>query len=591
MLLLSGEIFLNGGGLKGIRVFVLLLLFALRFQFAGDGFLFLGQFPRLLPGIAQLVGKLVGGSLPEILGQFFKLLFCSRPGIGGLIKLLVLQGFGGLLRFVAGLVQLLSGLGGAIAIGLVLHPFVHFIEVLHQLPLFFFEALQFAADFLFLLLGLGLLKHGLKLLDLLGDAALTPSQFLQAIEDLQVFASFLLLRLTLLFLLCLTLSFIALFFLLELHVHHLALTSLGGTARAGALLLLGLLHFKLAGSHSEEGGVGGLFMAESVVELPRVRFGFDLSQGRGRGFHCFDGLTKALGSRFVSHRLSGGARRFDHRVLSGLDHRSIIQELGRLGLCQTLQLPGRVEDFLLLLDQFLALVALLSLLALLRLLLLLLLLAVLAGHSFAEDFFEVADLGKAQVAGDPAGLSLAVHILGPEKVNEEVVGLCSQFFEVEDSGNKVLLAGFELIGGKVDLAILASETEGHPRGGDLHVVQDVGFHRDLLKRADFGVATRKGELDLGRIVALDLDVEEGRSPILPPLRVFEVNAQLARFAGCKLQGGRGFTIGIGSEHAHNLGFLIEELSACNGLIGADRETQGGAVENGHPFGVHDGFGG
>ena len=129
----------------------------------------------------------------------------------------------------AGLFEILACFGSAVAILFVLHAFVEFVEIFNEFALFFFKAFEFATDFFLLLLGLGLFEHGFEFLDLVGDAALAAGELLEAVEHLHVFACFFALGFALL-LLGLALCFVALFFLLELHVHHLALAPLLGAA-------------------------------------------------------------------------------------------------------------------------------------------------------------------------------------------------------------------------------------------------------------------------------------------------------------------------------------------------------------------------
>jgi len=88
------------------------------------------------------------------------------------------------------------------------------------------------------------------------------------------------------------------------------------------------------------------------------------------GLHRLHRSLEVAGSFPVADLLTRGGGHFNHRLLPGLDDRAVVEDLGRVVLREALEIPGRVQDFLLLLDELLALVpALLAFLALLLLLL------------------------------------------------------------------------------------------------------------------------------------------------------------------------------------------------------------------------------
>ena len=103
---------------------------------------------------------------------------------------LVFKGFTGLLDFTAGLVELLTGLGHA---GLVLglfHPLAEFIDVGQHFLFFLAQAFEAFADFFAFGLRLGFLEGVLQFLEAFVEVLLPLGEFLEAVEDLQLFLLF-----------------------------------------------------------------------------------------------------------------------------------------------------------------------------------------------------------------------------------------------------------------------------------------------------------------------------------------------------------------------------------------------------------------
>ena len=154
-----------------------------------QGLLAPGQFAGLGAHLAEVIGELAGVLFANLIPDLLELTFGAGAGGEGLGERSLSGGFAGALHVVAGLLELAALFGHA---GLVLgavHALLGFVHVGEHLLLFLLEALEAAAQFLTFLFGVGLAEGGLQLLESLVDVLLPAGEFLQAVEDLHLFAA------------------------------------------------------------------------------------------------------------------------------------------------------------------------------------------------------------------------------------------------------------------------------------------------------------------------------------------------------------------------------------------------------------------
>ena len=202
------------------------------------------ELARILTHLAHNIGEFVGGLFLIILLDLVEVLAGARAGVGGLRKLLLLKVAGGLLHLLAGLLELLARLGKLIVLAAI-HPLLNLVEIVDEVALLVLQALEFALDAFALGLVPGVEQGNLQFLQPLVQVRLTPREFLEAVEGLQLLGALALL----LGLLFLPLG-LALQLVIVLRVLHVELVklALGAVAVAATLLLLALLLGLLAGN-------------------------------------------------------------------------------------------------------------------------------------------------------------------------------------------------------------------------------------------------------------------------------------------------------------------------------------------------------
>ena len=162
-----------------------------RIQLFGEFLLLARQLARVRPHLAHLVGELAGALLPQLVAELLQVALGASAFAEGLRNRLLVQCFPGALDFGAGLVELLAGLRhGGLVLGL-LHLLLQLVHVGEHLLLFFAQPFEPPADFLAFLVRLGFLQGVLQSLDLFVEVLLALGQFLQAVQDLELFPLFL----------------------------------------------------------------------------------------------------------------------------------------------------------------------------------------------------------------------------------------------------------------------------------------------------------------------------------------------------------------------------------------------------------------
>ena len=204
---------------------------------------------------------------------------------------------------------------------------------------------------------------------------------------------------------------------------------LSATFRRFLLLLLRLNNLVLTCSEPQQPLIGFTFFTECTAQGHQIGINRRSSEHVFGSRHCISHLLKILFRLSVLNLFSQFVGHFK-RVLLRLN-----QELGvigkrfadRLGLFASNHIPCSTNDLLLKLGQ------LLSLLRTFTLLLLLLLFLLFRRHAFtfAENFFKGTYLGKEHVAIDSPSFPIAVDILSPKIVAEQLIGLGLQCFHID----------------------------------------------------------------------------------------------------------------------------------------------------------------
>ena len=202
------------------------------------------ELSRFLSHLAHNIGEFVGGLFLIVLLDLIKVPAGTRAGVGGLRKLLLLKVASGLLHLLAGLLELLARLGKLIVLAAI-HPLLNLVEIVDEVALLVLKPLEFALDAFALGLVSSVEQGNLQFLQPLVKVRLTPREFLEAVEGLQLLGALALL----LGLLSLPLG-LALQLVIVLRVLHVELVklALGAVAVAATLLLLALLLGLLAGN-------------------------------------------------------------------------------------------------------------------------------------------------------------------------------------------------------------------------------------------------------------------------------------------------------------------------------------------------------
>ncbi len=163
-------------------------------ELLGQAVLALIELPGLVAHRGQVIGELVRRPLAQVVPDLVELLAGPGPLGQRLRHAALLERIGGLANPVARVLNLLAGVGHAVAVLFVLHSLLQLVGVAEDLLLLFTEALELSLDFLPGRLVLRGLERRLQLLQALVQVGLALGQFLEAAENLPGLALLLLLR-------------------------------------------------------------------------------------------------------------------------------------------------------------------------------------------------------------------------------------------------------------------------------------------------------------------------------------------------------------------------------------------------------------
>ena len=122
-------------------------------ELLGELLLILVQSPRLVAHLGHFLRESIGRSLAQLFAQVVELPAGSGPFGEGLRDAAFLECLGGLTDMLAALVDLLAGVGHAVAILLALHPLSELVGIAEDLLLLIPEPLELPFDLLARLAG------------------------------------------------------------------------------------------------------------------------------------------------------------------------------------------------------------------------------------------------------------------------------------------------------------------------------------------------------------------------------------------------------------------------------------------------------
>ena len=318
-----------------------------------DFFLTLGEIARFASEfahfLAELAARLFFEFVPEFLEALSGAFAAGERGIG----LLPVQCSGSLLGVCPGLVELLTGflhLGGLTG---GIHLLAQLIEVCEELLFLLTQSFKTAPDLFAFGLILGELEGGLQFLQLAVDVILALGEFLEPVQNGELFPARLGLRGFLLFLVPVRLGFHLEF--VHLAAGRILLAVFSGLAPAPA-------HAVLVGNQLEQCRMGVTFSANRVLKGGGVVF-CEAQFFKGT-LHFLSGIRR----QFFGFCILDGRLQFpgftEHRSLCVANHGFILSVLGtgpgldRQGVRCAFQIPGRIQNFPLGIDEFPDLVAL-----------------------------------------------------------------------------------------------------------------------------------------------------------------------------------------------------------------------------------------
>ncbi len=296
-----------------------------------------GEIARVAPHRAQVLGELAGALTAEIVASLLDLPLGARAGGEGLGDGALAGGLGGPLHVLAGLVHLAALLGKARLVFGTFHALPQLVGVGEHLLLLVFEPFELAPDFLAFGLGPGFVEGRLKFAQALVEVLLAAGEFLQAVEDLELFAAFGGLRG-----LGLALGLVAVVGLGEVELIELALHLVFAAARLLiALAAAAAGDLVLALLQPEQGLVSRLLRSQGLRQ--RVGGFHRFVQATERVLHPLDGRLPEGGCPRVIDRFAGRLGLFERLGLRIAHHRDILGVGVRRA--PLIVLPDPVESF------------------------------------------------------------------------------------------------------------------------------------------------------------------------------------------------------------------------------------------------------
>jgi len=296
-----------------------------------------GEIAGGAPHRAEFLGELAGARAAQIVARLLDLALGARAGGEGLGDGALAGGLGGALHVLAGLVHLAALLGKARLVLGTFHALPQFVGVGEHLLLLVFEPFDLAPDFLALGLGPGFVEGGLKLAQPLVEVLLAAGEFLQAVEDLELFAAFGGLRG-----LGLALGFVAVVGLGEIELIELALYLVLAASRLLIALAAAVAgDLVLALLQPEQGLVSRLLRSQGLRQ--RVGRFHRFVQAIERVLHPLDGCLPERGCPRVIDRFTGRLGLFESLGLRIAHHRDILGVGVRRGLL--IVVPEAVASF------------------------------------------------------------------------------------------------------------------------------------------------------------------------------------------------------------------------------------------------------
>ena len=157
-------------------------------ELLGELVLVLVEPPRLVAHLGHFLGEPVRGVLAELLAEVVQLPAGAGAFGDGLGEPAFLERLGGLADVFAALLDLLAGVGHAVAVLLALHPLAELVGVAEDLLLLVAEPLELPLELGACLRVLGGFEGRLDLLEAIVQVALPLGQLAEAVEHLPVLA-------------------------------------------------------------------------------------------------------------------------------------------------------------------------------------------------------------------------------------------------------------------------------------------------------------------------------------------------------------------------------------------------------------------
>lgn len=233
--------------------------------------MFFIEFAGLLSEVTDSIIEAGGCGVAEVFAELFELSFGACAFGDGFRESSFVHGLRGPLDVAAGFLHLLLNLLLFLAVLrflvlciaglllLLLHAFIEFVDVAEHFALFVAESFEFAFEFFAFLIGACCAEFGFELFEAFVDHLLSAREFLESVEDLELFA---LLAVSFLLLLSLAFGFVAIAIVIQFELLELLLGGAVSAATAALLLLLLLAHLKFGGAHFQQRLQGSLFGGE-----------------------------------------------------------------------------------------------------------------------------------------------------------------------------------------------------------------------------------------------------------------------------------------------------------------------------------------
>ena len=423
-----------------------------------------------------------------------------------------------------------------------------------------------------LLLCLRLLKRGLQFLHALIDVLLPLRQFLQAIQNGELFLLLLILRL-----LRLALRLVALLLILHLQFIELRAILLALLALAFALLLAG--HAKLMRREFQQRIIGSLLRRERIRERHRRLLRHDelLQCAVHLQHHDVDQSLRLRVLDLLRH-LRRHAERLRLRILHDrLVLEILLAQRRRSGVVfGALQIPRRADNLLLQfreLRRFLAGTA-----ALLR----------LSGTLVARpvDFLKWPHLGKKHVALRAARLPVWADIIRPQMPRHEFVHLHADVLQLEHMLESEVLVRLGITHERHLLRPAARDRVLDASRRDAEVIPRLGAKRDLLDRRHARVALRRDDLQLRTPVRQRIERETHRQLVRAPLGILQFQLPHFAFAHREIAQFRDRLRRVHRQR-HDRSILRHERCGLHGFVQLELHMEARSLHGAHPARVGD----